>query len=73
MILENDFPPDDRVEKEALSLIHAGHEVHIACLSRTRKLFIEDYKSIIIYKYEINQLLYKLSAALIVLPFYFIF
>ena len=31
MVLENQFPDDERVEKEALSLIEAGHEVHLLC------------------------------------------
>ena len=31
MVLENQFPDDERVEKEALSLIKAGHEVHLLC------------------------------------------
>jgi len=31
MILDTTFPPDNRVEKEALSLINAGHQVYILC------------------------------------------
>jgi len=31
MILDHVFPPDDRVEKEALSLIEAGHDLYILC------------------------------------------
>ena len=32
MILDAKFPPDPRVENEAVSLINAGHEVFIFCL-----------------------------------------
>jgi glycosyltransferase involved in cell wall biosynthesis len=31
MVLEHDFPPDIRVEKEARSLLAAGHELTIVC------------------------------------------
>jgi glycosyltransferase involved in cell wall biosynthesis len=31
MVLEHDFPPDIRVEKEANALLDAGHEVTIVC------------------------------------------
>ena len=31
MLLQKDFPPDIRVEKEANTLIRAGHEVHLFC------------------------------------------
>ena len=32
MILDKTFPPDPRVENEAISLIKAGHEVFLFCL-----------------------------------------
>ena len=32
MILDAPFPPDPRVENEAVSLIKAGHEVFLFCL-----------------------------------------
>jgi glycosyltransferase involved in cell wall biosynthesis len=34
MILDKNFPPDIRVEKEAKALISAGHEVHLLVLMR---------------------------------------
>jgi glycosyltransferase involved in cell wall biosynthesis len=37
MILQSDFPPDFRVEKEALSLIKAGYKVTILCDNRIPK------------------------------------
>ena len=43
MVLENQFPDDERVEKEALSLIKAGHEVHLLCatLKKERVWFFD--------------------------------
>jgi glycosyltransferase involved in cell wall biosynthesis len=37
MILQTDFPPDIRIEKEAKSLIEAGHEIHL--ITRNQKNF----------------------------------
>ncbi len=71
MLLENEFPPDERVEKEALSLIEAGFEVHVACNSRRGKKKEEDYKGIHIHRKNLSPIMYKLSAAVLVLPFYF--
>jgi len=71
MILDGDFPPDDRPEKEALSLIDSGFEVHLLCYTTTNKLLRENYKGINITRFKINDILHKkLSAAYLVLPFY---
>ena len=32
MILDAEFPPDPRVENEAVSLVKNGHEVFLFCL-----------------------------------------
>jgi glycosyltransferase involved in cell wall biosynthesis len=37
MLLQKDFPPDIRVEKEAKSLIKAGFEVHLLCKNSISK------------------------------------
>jgi glycosyltransferase involved in cell wall biosynthesis len=34
MILDQPFPPDARVEREAMALVQAGYEVHLLCLKR---------------------------------------
>ncbi len=71
MILDNEFPPDIRVEKEALSLIKFGYEVIILCRTSKRKLFYEEYKSIKIYRFQINKILRnKLEGLYLILPFY---
>ncbi len=74
MVLEREFPPDDRVEKEAVSLIKAGHEIHIACFSRKKDFNpCEKYKEITIHREYLNTFHYKVGAAILVLPFYFSF
>lgn len=34
MILDHEFPPDIRVEKEARTLIKAGHEIYLLCVNK---------------------------------------
>lgn len=71
MILEIDFPPDDRPEKEALSLIEAGYEVFLLCFTWSNKPLSENYKNINISRFKINrQIFKKLSAVHLILPFY---
>jgi len=71
MVLDRDFPPDDRPEKEALSLINNGFEVYLLCYTSTNKPRHENYKGIQITRFTINDKLHKkLSAAYLVLPFY---
>lgn len=71
MILDTNFPPDPRVENEALTLIAAGHEVHLFCFSFSivfEKL--EVINGIHVHRYFCNKLTYKLSALAYTLPFY---
>ncbi|MFC2089958.1 glycosyltransferase family 4 protein [Bacteroidota bacterium] len=73
MLLENDFPPDNRVEKEAMSLIRAGHEVSIASYTFKQAVASSDYKSIRLFKREISRFQYKSSSVALRFPFYFRF
>ncbi|MFV0531483.1 MAG: glycosyltransferase family 4 protein [Flavobacteriales bacterium] len=74
MVLEREFPEDERVEKEALSLIKAGYEVHLACYTLQNRASIENYKGIQIHRKPISKfLLKKASVAALKLPFYFKF
>lgn len=73
MVLGNDFPPDVRVENEALSLANAGHEVHLACYTRKSAPEKEIFKGIIIHRIPISLFLYKASVAALTAPFYFAF
>ncbi len=69
MILDAEFPPDPRVENEAISLVNSGFEVYLFCLSYNDSLD-EDYKGIHICRYPTNKLIYKLSALAYTIPFY---
>lgn len=73
MVLENIFPQDERVEKEIASLMEEGHEIRIATYSFDPAAFSEVYQGYTIYRRRISPLMYKLSAAILVLPFYFMF
>ncbi len=71
MVLERDFPPDDRPEKEALSLIEAGYNVHLLCFTWQDRPLKENYKGIQITRFKISRTLYKkLSPTYLAFPFY---
>lgn len=72
MVLDREFPYDERVEKEALSLIESGHEVHIACFYFDTAPPYSLYKGIHIHRKKINSFRYKLSAACLIVPIYFL-
>lgn len=73
MVLAGEFPPDERVEKEIESLLKAGFTVAIAAYTMQNKPAVELYHNYTIYRIRISRLLYKSSAAALILPFYFIF
>ncbi len=71
MLLDQQFPPDDRVEKEALSLIGDGHDVHILSINHGSYAEQENYKGISVHRINYSKALHnKLSAAYLVLPFH---
>jgi len=72
MLLDGEFPPDDRVEKEALSLMACGYQVSMACYTRKGRAAFENYKGIQLFRMPISNLSYKLSAACLVVPHYFL-
>lgn len=71
MVLDRVFPYDERVEKEALSLLECGYEVHIACFSFTPVEEYTLYKGLHIHRRVISRFTYKLSAACLIIPVYF--
>ncbi len=74
MVLEREFPEDERVEKEALSLIEAGHEVHIACFTQKNRVAYENYQRMHLHRKPISDfILKKASVAALKFPFYFQF
>ncbi|TVR71721.1 MAG: glycosyltransferase WbuB [Marinilabiliales bacterium] len=73
MVLDHEFPPDVRVENEALALVNAGHEVHLACYTRKDRPQRDNFRGIIIQRIPLSTLLYKASVAALTFPFYFSF
>lgn len=71
MLLEGDFPPDGRVEKEAVSLMELGFEVHIACFNFGARTASENYKGIYLHRMRIHRQVFKKFSLLIhVFPLY---
>ncbi len=71
MVLDREFPPDDRVEKEARHLIEAGFEVHLLCFSFGKLPAAETYKGIRVHRVFMPRFLFKkLSALILTVPFY---
>ncbi|NQX82516.1 MAG: glycosyltransferase family 4 protein [Flavobacteriaceae bacterium] len=73
MILDDSFPPDPRVENEAVSLIEQGHNVFLYCIDYTGLLpEFEIINGIKVYRHRFSRLVYKLSALAYTFPFYHI-
>ena len=70
MILDDVFPPDPRVENEAITLINGGYEVFLFCLHNGSQKTNELIKGIKVRRYKFSKLTYKLSALSYDLPFY---
>jgi len=71
MILDKTFPPDPRVENEAISLINRGHDVFLFCLKyKSHEANKEKINNISVCRYSSNKLEYKLSALVFTIPFY---
>jgi len=70
MILDAPFPPDPRVENEAVSLVNAGHEVFLFCLKYANEKASETINGIQVKRYSSNKLEYKLSALAYTIPLY---
>ncbi|WP_196890543.1 glycosyltransferase family 4 protein [Aureivirga marina] len=70
MILDNTFPPDPRVENEAISLIKNGFEVCLFSLKYNDEPDYEIINKIQVYRYVSSTLNYKLSALAYTVPFY---
>ena len=70
MILDKTFPPDPRVENEAISLIDKGHEVFLFCLKYKKNEESVLINGIQVKRYQSNKLEYKLSALAYTFPFY---
>ena len=70
MILDAPFPPDPRVENEAVSLVENGHEVFLFCLKYANEKASEIINGIQVKRYTSNISEYKLSALAHTIPLY---
>lgn len=73
MVLDHEFPPDNRVEKEARSLTEEGHKLYIACFTEEGKPFWEIINGYTIIRKPISGLRKKTSVGVLKFPFYFNF
>lgn len=71
MLLDNEFPPDVRVESEADSLIKRGNSITILSYNFGNKLATENYNGIEVKRFKINKQLSKKALGFIhQLPLY---
>ena len=70
MILDIEFPPDPRVENEAIELIKGGHEVFLFCLKYGNEPSNEAINGIQVCRYKTNKIDYKFSALAYTVPYY---
>lgn len=71
MILDSIFPPDPRVENEALALIRQGHEIYVFCLTYDKHIKLrEEYKGIKIIRVMVPKLYRSVSALAYTIPLY---
>lgn len=70
MVLDAVFPPDPRVENEAIELINDGHKVFLFCLTYSNKFKQDSIHKIKVKRYPSNVLEYKLSALAYTIPLY---
>lgn len=70
MILDQEFPPDPRVENEAVTLIEQGHEVFLFCLSYKGESSEEIINKIQVKRYASSDFEYRMSALAYSFPFY---
>lgn len=70
MILDAAFPPDPRVENEAIELVNSGFEVYLFCLSYKNEPLEELINGIHVKRYRSSMLEYKLSALVYTIPLY---
>jgi glycosyltransferase involved in cell wall biosynthesis len=71
MLLDNQFPPDIRVEKEAGSLVKAGHQVAVLSYMYGKMPAREVFRGVIILRFRIHrQWSKKILGLSLQLPFY---
>lgn len=71
MVMDDPFPPDPRVEREALALLEAGHAVSIVTFRRDSSAHgISNHKGIEVITFPLSGFWHKMSALAYTAPFY---
>jgi glycosyltransferase involved in cell wall biosynthesis len=73
MVLENSFPPDERVENELDILLKNGFQITLACAKIGGKSEIEEKENLTIHRIPLSKFIYKAGAISLEIPFYFNF
>lgn len=73
IILDKEFPPDIRVEKEINVLTKNGYDIHILVLTKGNAPLIEEYNQYTIHRRYISKFIHKTSVGCLIAPFYFNF
>jgi glycosyltransferase involved in cell wall biosynthesis len=73
MVLENSFPPDERVENEIAVLLKSGFHITLICAKRPGENEKEEKENLSIIRITVPRLIYKSGALALELPFYFNF
>ncbi len=71
MVLEHEYPEDERITKEIRTLQQNGHSISLACITNKKLATYEVYKDIEIYRNLISKLRAKTSVGALKFPFYF--
>jgi len=71
MILESDFPPNVRLEKELRTLVNTGHKIILLCSSPESQNEIITWNEATIIKNKMPRFIYKSSVGCLEYPFYF--
>lgn len=74
MVLEHEYPDDERISKEINTLKSNGHEVTLACTTRKKRQLKETVNNTQVIRRPISNFLYKkLSVGVLKFPYYFNF
>jgi glycosyltransferase involved in cell wall biosynthesis len=73
MVLENSFPPDERVENEIDILLKNEFHVTLVCTKRKEEPGTEEKRNLTIIRIPLSRFIYKSGALALGLPFYFYF
>lgn len=73
MVLDHEFPPDIRVEKQIDYLIQNNFEIHLLTITKIGAKELEKNGRLTIHRKPISKFIFKSSVACLLFPFYFNF